>query len=98
MGQSVAPLTAVQPLTRNAVGVLLSTKPNPSQQSDFNTSASGGSQQTVVPFTKQSGQGMWCIPIDITSLGLADVTDGANVTIELVFNGPDGTLFQVCTS
>jgi hypothetical protein len=41
---------------------------------------------------------MWCIPIEITSLGLAGVTDGANVTIEVVFNGPDGTLFQVCTS
>jgi hypothetical protein len=98
VGRSVAPplSRAAQPLTRRAVGVLLSTKQNPSQPSDFNTTASGGIQQTVVPFTKQNGQGLWCIPIEITSLGIAGVTDGANVTIEIAFSGPDGTLFQVC--
>jgi hypothetical protein len=84
VGPSVISSLAAQPLTRIAVGVLLSTKANPSQQSDFNT--------TIVPLTKQSGQGTKCLPIDITVAGIAD---GANVTLELVYNGPDGILYQV---
>jgi hypothetical protein len=45
-----------------------------------------------VQFFQQSGEGLYCFPIDLATAGISGVKDGANVTIQIVF---DGTLYQV---
>jgi hypothetical protein len=75
------------------VGILVSTKQNPSSFNDFNN-ASGGNQ-LAVNFFQTSGEGLACFNIDLSKSGISGVTDGANVSIEVVFDGGDGTLYQV---
>jgi hypothetical protein len=77
------------------VGALLSASSSPQSFADFNIS---GQQVLALPYSKQTGEGVYCLPIDIGKLGLSDVKDGANVTLQIVFNGGDGNLYQVCTS
>jgi len=74
------------------VGVLVSTKPNPSSFSDFNN-ASGGNQ-VVVNFFQTSGAGLACFNMDLSRSGVSGVVNGANVSIEVVFDGGDGQLYQ----
>jgi hypothetical protein len=42
-----------------------------------------------------SGEGIFCFPLNLAASGVAGVKDGANVTIQIQFNGGDGDLFQV---
>ena len=49
-----------------------------------------------VQFFQQSGEGLYCFPIDLATSNVAGIKDGANVTIQIVFDGGDGTLYQVC--
>jgi hypothetical protein len=58
------------------------------------TNSSGG-QQLAGNFASGSGAGGFCIPLDLSNTGISGVSDGANVTIQLVFNGGDGNLYQV---
>jgi len=74
------------------VGVAVSTKPNPTSFNDFNN-ASGS--QLAVNFFQTSGEGLACFNIDLSKSGISGVQDGANVTIEVVFDGGDGQLYQV---
>jgi hypothetical protein len=46
-------------------------------------------------FASGSGAGGFCIALDLSNTGISGVSDGANVTIQLVFNGGDGNLYQV---
>jgi hypothetical protein len=46
-------------------------------------------------FASFSGAGGFCIPLDLSNTGISGVSDGANVTIQLVYNGGDGNLYQV---
>jgi hypothetical protein len=48
-----------------------------------------------VQFFQQSGEGLYCFPIDLATANIAGVQDGANVTIQILFNGGDGNLYQV---
>lgn len=74
------------------VGVQISTVANPDSFEDFHTA--NGSDQLAVPYYEGQGtQG--CIPISIGALGLPGVTDGSNVTIQIVQSGSDGSLYQV---
>lgn len=74
------------------VGVQISTVANPHSFEDFHTS--NGSDQLAVPYYESQGtQG--CIPVNIGALGLSGVTDGSNVTLQLVQDGSDGQLYQV---
>jgi hypothetical protein len=41
-----------------------------------------------------NAQGDACFPVNISSLGLPEVQNGANATIMVQFNGGDGDLFQ----
>jgi hypothetical protein len=75
------------------VGVLVSTVQNTTSFDNFNSSA--GQEQIVVPFSQQSGEGLFCFPVNMASSGVSGLQDGANVTIEIIFNGPDGILYQV---
>lgn len=49
----------------------------------------------VVPYFQTNGEGMYCFPINITASGVSGVQDGANVTIQVIFDGGDGILYQV---
>ncbi|KAG0697167.1 hypothetical protein DFH29DRAFT_947627 [Suillus ampliporus] len=72
-------------------GVIVSTDQNPNNFSDFNSSSG---YQIGVQYFQQSGEGKYCFPIDLAVANIAGVQDGANVTIQVVFNGGDGTLYQ----
>lgn len=49
----------------------------------------------AVPFFQTTGAGTFCFPINITSSGAPGIQDGANVTIQVIFDGGDGSLYQV---
>ncbi|KAJ7786069.1 hypothetical protein B0H16DRAFT_1489050 [Mycena metata] len=66
------------------LGVALTTKANPTQFSDFNP---------IVPFFKASGEGIFCFSLDLSATN-ASVTAGQNVTLEFIFDGGDGELYQ----
>jgi hypothetical protein len=74
--------------------VLVSTKQNPTSFNDFNTA--NGSNQLVVNFFQTSGEGVACFNIDLAKSGISGLVDGANVTVEVAFDGGDGELYQVC--
>lgn len=70
----------------------VSTASNPNAFDAFTTN---GAQNLIVPFQQESGEGIICVPVNVSALGLDGVKDGANVTIEIVFSGGDGQLYQV---
>ena len=74
------------------MGVIVSTIQNPNNFSDFNSSSG---YQMGVQWFQQSGEGLYCFPIDLATANIAGVKDGANVTIQIVFDGGDGLLYQV---
>ena len=49
-------------------------------------------------FASATGEGNFCIPLDLSNTGISGVSDGANVTIQFLFDGGDGNLYQVKTS
>ncbi|KAH7911217.1 hypothetical protein BJ138DRAFT_973749, partial [Hygrophoropsis aurantiaca] len=73
-------------------GVIVSTKANPTSFGDFNSSS--GSYQMAVQYFQQSGEGKFCFPIDLANSSVTGVNDGANVTIQIIYNGGDGNLYQ----
>jgi hypothetical protein len=75
-----------------SLGVLLSTVQDPTSFNNF-TNSSGG-QQLARNFSSFSGAGGFCIPLDLSNTGISGVSDGANVTIQLVYDGGDGNLYQ----
>ncbi|KAM6497907.1 hypothetical protein JOM56_005855 [Amanita muscaria] len=48
----------------------------------------------IKPFFTQSGEGDFCFPLNFTSPNATGLTNGENVTIQVVFDGGDGTLYQ----
>ncbi|KAG7099453.1 hypothetical protein E1B28_001304 [Marasmius oreades] len=75
------------------VGVLLSTSQNANTWEAFNNA--GGQQQLVRNYARQPSAGTFCIPLDLNSTGIAGVQEGTNVTIQIVYLGGDGNLYQV---
>ncbi|KAJ6519591.1 hypothetical protein C8R45DRAFT_1066240 [Mycena sanguinolenta] len=65
------------------IGVNFSSSQNPQTFADFSA--------PVFPFAAETGEGLACFPLDLSSAGL---TDGQNVTFQFVFDGTDGTLYQ----
>lgn len=72
-------------------GVLLSTAQNPTSFDNF---TSNGEQQLVRPWAREANGGTFCIPLPLNSTGIAGVEDRANVTIQIVLDGSDGSLYQ----
>ncbi|KAJ6562166.1 hypothetical protein B0H19DRAFT_1375342 [Mycena capillaripes] len=66
-------------------GVSLANQGNPTQFSDF---------LSIVPFFKDSGEGAFCFDLDFIKINSTGLKDGQNVTLEIVFDGGDGKLFQ----
>lgn len=75
-------------------GMWLSTAQNPTSFDNFTTSS--GQQQIVRGFANATGSGDFCIPLDLSNTGISGVADGANVTVQFVYNGGDQNLYQ-CT-
>lgn len=74
------------------VGGVIATVQNPNSFDNFTTD---GQFQFVVPFFKTSGEGGFCFPVDLAAQNISGVKDGANVTIQLIYDGGDGQLYQV---
>lgn len=70
----------------NVVGVELSTLQVATSFQNF----SG-----AVPFFQVNGEGSFCFPVDFSASNITGLQDGSNVTIQLIFDGGDGELFQV---
>lgn len=73
--------------------MLISTVPDPDNFANFTDSK--GNDQMVVNYFETSGEGAFCAPIDIGAANITGVKDGSNVTIQFVFDGGDGELYQV---
>ena len=82
----------------HAAAVLISIEQNPTNFEVFNTSSSGIELPLAVDWFTSSGAGEICIPVDVASLGIEGVGDGSNVTLQAMFTGGDGNLFQVIFS
>ncbi|KAI6045126.1 hypothetical protein EDC04DRAFT_201515 [Pisolithus marmoratus] len=65
------------------IGVIVSTKQDPTSWSDFLNSSTGF--QTVVKTFQTVGAGKYCFPINLAASGVAGIQDGANVTIQVVY-------------
>ncbi|KAI9445441.1 hypothetical protein H4582DRAFT_1806649 [Lactarius indigo] len=74
------------------LAILLSTVQDPTSFDNFTTSS--GQQQLARNFASGSGEGGFCIPLDLNNTGISGVQNNANVTIQFLFNGGDGSLFQ----
>ncbi|KAG9314651.1 hypothetical protein JVU11DRAFT_5456 [Chiua virens] len=74
------------------VGILISTAQDPTSWSAFNSSS--GASQLVVPYFQTNGEGLYCFPINIAASNVSGIQNGANVTIQIVFDGGDGQLYQ----
>ncbi|TFK57431.1 hypothetical protein OE88DRAFT_1730798 [Heliocybe sulcata] len=76
------------------VGVIISTAQNPTSQDNFTSPSNSSAFQMVMEYNRQSGEGLFCLPIDIQAAGISGVQDGSHVTIEIIFDGGDGMLYQ----
>jgi hypothetical protein len=71
----------------------LSTAQDPTSFDNFTTSS--GQQQIVRGFANTTGTGDFCIPLDLSNTGISGVLNGANVTVQFVYNAGDENLYQV---
>lgn len=79
-------------LTHTQAAVLISTAQNPRSFDNFSVN---GEQQLALPYAKEKDAGTFCIPLDLAAANITGVEDGANVTIQIIFAGGDGNLYQV---
>lgn len=77
------------------VGGIVATVENPNNFDNF-TDGSGNFQQ-FLPYFQTTAEGLFCVNVSLESAGISGVKDGANVTIQLIFDGGDGKLYQVRT-
>ncbi|EMD41705.1 hypothetical protein CERSUDRAFT_110283 [Gelatoporia subvermispora B] len=74
------------------LGVIVSTVQDPDNFANFTDS--NGNEQTAVPFFQTSGEGAFCAPINLSDLTSVSLKAGMNVTLQWIFDGGDGELFQ----
>ena len=75
------------------MGVIISTDQDPNTFTDFTDGS--GNFLIAKQYFQTTGEGAFCMPIDLAAANISGVQDGANVTIQLVFDGGDGQLYQV---
>lgn len=91
-----APVRITSHHERAEVTILLSVKPNPTSLSDFKTH---GELNCLMSYTTIVGQGKFCFSVDVSSLASSispAPVEGSLATIQVLFNGGDGLLYQ-CT-
>lgn len=91
-GTGIVTITSEHPMAELLVG--LSTLNDPTMFTDFNHTQNGTAYPFLVPFIVMHAQGDACLPVNPSSLGISEVHDGANATIMVQFDGPDGVLYQ----
>lgn len=69
------------------VGVILSTAQNPTNFANFTQ---------AVDFFSGDLPGNICFPVDFGNTNISGLQDGANVTVQMVFDAGDGRLYQAC--
>ncbi|GAA5840048.1 hypothetical protein JCM3766R1_000656 [Sporobolomyces carnicolor] len=75
------------------VAVLVSLEENPTSIEQFTHLANGTAYGLLQNFETLTSEGEYCLSVDIASLNLGAV-NGTPATIQVEFNGGDGTLFQ----
>jgi hypothetical protein len=75
-----------------SLAIIISTVQDPTSFDNF-TNSTGG-QQIVRNFASGSGEGGFCIPLNLNSTDISGVQDGANVTLQYIYNGGDGSLYE----
>lgn len=73
--------------------MMISTAASPSTANDFHNSS--GSDQLVVGYFKGNGTTGLCVSVKPTAAGVPGIQNGTNVTLQMVYDGGDGTLYQV---
>ncbi|KAJ7071250.1 hypothetical protein C8F01DRAFT_1109726 [Mycena amicta] len=68
-----------------AAVISITSKSDPTQFSDF---------APVTGVLKGSGEGLFCLPFDLSKTNATGLADGQNATLQIQFNGGDGNLFQ----
>lgn len=85
-----------QTLRTVVVGAFISTKQNSTSFADFNDPANSSQPQYVLPLFQSSGEKTICLNLpDLTKSNISGIAEGSNVTIQFLFNGGDGNLYQV---
>ncbi|KDQ30567.1 hypothetical protein PLEOSDRAFT_1095975 [Pleurotus ostreatus PC15] len=74
------------------IGVMVSTVQNPNNFDNF--SSASGEPQFVNAFQSSPDAGVLCFPLDFSQSNITGVRDGANVTVQVVVAGSDGSLYQ----
>ncbi|KAK0473204.1 hypothetical protein IW261DRAFT_704433 [Armillaria novae-zelandiae] len=70
---------------RNSAAVYLSTSSNPTSFDDF---------KQIVPFFQMQGEGIYCLPLNLSATNATGLTNEQNVTIQILYNGGDSQLYQ----
>jgi len=73
------------------IGVMISTAASPVSFNDFHTAS--GADQLVVDYFKGTGT-TGCITIKPNGAGISGIQNGSNVTLQMVYDGGDGKLYQ----
>ncbi|OAX38999.1 hypothetical protein K503DRAFT_856319 [Rhizopogon vinicolor AM-OR11-026] len=89
LSNAVINLNSEHPLW--TAGVIVSIYQGPNNFSDFNSSSG---YQMGVRFFQQSGEGLYCFPIDLATSNISGVQDGANIAILIISDYGDGILYQ----
>ena len=71
---------------------MLSTAASPASFNDFHTAS--GADQLVVDYFKGTGSS-GCITVMPNRAGISGIQNGTKVTLQMVFDGGDGKLYQV---
>lgn len=74
------------------LGIIISTVANPNNFANFTDSS--GKYQMAVNYFETSGEGSFCAPLNISAANIDGVKDGSNVTVQFIFDGGDGELYQ----
>ncbi|RPD63158.1 hypothetical protein L226DRAFT_564447 [Lentinus tigrinus ALCF2SS1-7] len=74
------------------LGGILASVQNPTNFTQFEDS--NGNFQMFLPFFQTTGEGVYCVDVDLASSGISGIKSGANVTLQFVFDGGDGQLYQ----
>ncbi|KAI0724341.1 hypothetical protein C8T65DRAFT_563625 [Cerioporus squamosus] len=74
------------------LGGILATVQNANNFTVFQDSK--GNFQQFLPFFQTTGEGSFCVDVDLAKSGLSGIKSGANVTLQFVFDGGDGQLYQ----
>ncbi|RDX56087.1 hypothetical protein OH76DRAFT_1337274 [Lentinus brumalis] len=74
------------------LGGILATVQNPANFAAFQDGK--GNFQQFLPFFSTTGEGSFCVDVDLAKSGISGIQNGANVTLQFVFDGGDGQLYQ----